>query len=371
MKKKVTYIISDISKIIAVEWVCEHMDQKDIEFSFIFLNNGETEIEHFVKEKGYAFIRIEYAGKKDLLKAIVKAYSFLKKNKTTVIHCHLFVANLVGLIAGWLANVKKRIYTRHHSTYHHDYFPKSVKYDKLCNFLATDIIAISDNVQKVLSQTEHVSASKIVLIHHGFLIREYADVSNERLEVFKSKYLIKKEDLVIGVVSRYTKWKGIQYVVPAFSSFLNSYPNAKLLIANAHGNDEQFLRQLFETLPEGRIIEVKYERDMAALYHSLNMYVHTPINEHCEAFGQTYVEALIAKVPSIFTLSGIAREFIVDKKNALVVDFENDQAIAEALLLLANDPDLSAKMKTQGYQDVVDQFALPVMIDKLKNLYLS
>ena len=216
---------------------------------------------------------------------------------------------------------------------------------------------------------ENVETNKIHLIHHGFLISEFAEVTYERLHSFKNKYSIKDTDIIIGVISRYTLWKGIQYIIPAFKEYLKTYPSAKLLIANAHGNDEEYIKDLLYTIPRENIIEVKYERDMAALYHSLTFYVHTPINEHCEAFGQTYIEALIAKVPSIFTLSGIAKEFIINRQNAIAVDFKNEIQILEALLLLSGDKNLAATISEQGYNDVVKEFELSLMINKLYQLY--
>lgn len=165
--------------------------------------------------------------------------------------------------------------------------------------------------------------------------------------------------------------KGIQYIVPAFKRFLEIYPNARLLIANTHGSDEKLIRGMLNTISKANLIEVKYERDMAALYHSLHMYVHTPINEHCEAFGQTYIEALIAGVPSIFTLSGVAREFIKNEKNALVVDFQNEDEILKAMLKIMSDKNLAKAISAQGYKDVADKFKLSLFLDKLERIYLS
>jgi hypothetical protein len=56
-----------------------------------------------------------------------------------------------------------------------------------------------------------------------------------------------------------------------------------------------------------------------------------PIDDTIEAFGQTYIEALISGVPSVFTLSGVASEFIENGKNALVVDYKNSEQISVAI----------------------------------------
>ncbi len=369
--KQLTYIVSDMSKMIALEWICTYCNPDLLKLSFVFLNSGDSEIEQFVKARQYPFIRIDYQSKKDLPKAIYKTWLFLRKQKSELVHCHLFDANLVGLFAACFTKVKKRIYTRHYATYHHVYFPKAVKYDKWINFMATDIVAISQLVKNVLIEKEHVSASKIHLIPHGFLVDEYAQVAPERIAHFKQKYGIVAGDYVVGVVARYTMLKGIQYIIPAFQQFLLKYPHAKLLIANSHGNDEAYLKSLLYQIPEANRIEVQYERDMGALYKSLDVYVHVPIYDHIEAFGQTYIEALMAKVPSIFTLSGIAQEFIVHESNALVVPFEQTDAIYQALMRLKETPQLAEQLKEKGFDDVVNLFGLDKMIQQLEQLYLK
>ncbi len=368
---KVAYIISDISKMIAVEWICELIDSERIQLSFVFLNQDNSEIEEFVRVRGYEFIRIKYAGKKDLPKALWKTYRFLKKNKCDAIHCHLFDATIVGLMAGVLSGVKQRVFTRHYATYHHVYFPRAVKYDLFMNRMATDIVAISQLVKTVLIDKEHVSSKKVHLIYHGFQLAEYASVEEKNIRKFRSRYNISEGDIVVGVVARYTLLKGIQFIIPAFIRLLQEYPQAKLLIANNHGNDEAYLRGMLSQVPPENVIEVTYERDMGALYKSLNMYIHVPISDHIEAFGQTYVEALMAGIPSIFTLSGIAQEFIEHEKNAIVVPFEDADAIYTAMKRLLCDPELVRRITLQGSKDASERFDVRNMVEGLEKLYLA
>lgn len=355
---------------IALEWICDHLNDKNIVFSFIFINSNDSEIEQYARSKSFKYLRIKGGSKLNLLKGIFTSSLFLLKNRTNVIHCHLFEANIVGLISAYIARVPVRIYTRHHSTYHHDYFPKSVKYDKLCNFLSTQIIAISNNVQSVLIYKEKVSEKKISLIPHGFLVEYFTSVSSDRIVRFKNKYHISSNDIIIGIVSRYTKWKGIQDIIPAFLKLLKKYPYTKLLLANSLGNDKEYIASLLSEIPKENIIEIPYENDMAALYKSLSIYVHTPINDHCEAFGQTYVEAIMSGIPSIYTLSGIAKEFIVHQKNAYVVDYGNSNEIYNAMIYYLENPETANQIKERGFLDVVQKFHIEKMIISLKELYL-
>ena len=83
------------------------------------------------------------------------------------------------------------------------------------------------------------------------------------------------------------------------------------------------------------------------------------------------MEALAAGVPSIFTLSGIAPDFIVDNKNALVVSFKNSEAVYQAMLRILKDESLAEKLKHEGYKTVSGKFDLSRMINQLETLYES
>ncbi len=371
MAIKVTYIISNINKALAFEWIAEEINRQKIELSFILLNPAESELETSLKQLGFLVKRITYHNKKSIPFAIIETIRFLKREKINIVHTHLFDANIVGLIAAKLAGIKKRIYTRHHSSYHHEYYPHAIKYDKLCNALATDIIAITATVRDILIKKEGVSYKKIITIEHGFKLSVFEEQTNDAIYSLKQKYNPADQAPVVGVISRYTEWKGIQYIIPAFKKILQTYPNAKLILANANGNYSREIKELLKTIPFQNYTEIIFEKELGALYQLFDVFVHTPIDNHSEAFGQTYIEALAVGIPSVFTLSGIANDFIIHKKNALVVDYKNPEAIFESIFELLNDTDLSRKLVSQGKIDVRDRFKLSKMIVNLESLYLE
>ncbi|MDJ1505492.1 glycosyltransferase family 4 protein [Xanthocytophaga agilis] len=370
-KIRITYILSNINKALAFEWIAQYLDKEKFDLSFILLNPGDSVLERFLTEHKTPFIRISYHGKKDLPGAISQIRQFLKKNQIQIIHCHLFDANIAGLIAARLAGIQKRIFTRHHATFHHQYFPRAVWYDRFINWMASDIIAISENVKQVLIEKEKVDPHKITLIHHGFELEKFRETSEEKITQLKDKYRTIGKYPVIGVISRYFELKGIQYIIPAFKALLDFYPNAHLVLANANGNYKQEIEQLLQTLPSNSYTEIPFEEDLFSLYQIFDIFIHVSITTDIEAFGQTYVEALVAGIPSVFTLSGVAAEFIQDGNNALVVPFKNSDAITAACKKILADPNLQKTLIENGIKSVQERFALKQMISKLESLYLK
>ncbi len=367
-RKKIVYIISNINKSLAFEWIASGL-KNDYTLTFIFLNSTTSVLEEFLIENNIEVKRILYRGKKDFISAFFKTFFYLIFNRKQVIHAHLFDAQLIGLASAYLAGIRKRIYTRHNSNYHHVYHPRGVWFDRWSNRMATHIISISQATDKTLFELEHVPINKVVKIPHGFELHVFAEVSPERTQHIREKWKIHKQHPVIGVIARHIEWKGIQFIIPAFQKFLYDNPTSCLVLANATGPYHETIVELLKSIPTDRVVLIPFEEDVAALYSVFDLYIHTPVDSICEAFGQTYVEALAAGLPSVFTLSGIASEFIVHERNALVVGFKDSADIYHALVRLWNDTELKRHLIENGRQDVFSQFGVEPMLISLKKLY--
>lgn len=366
-RKKIVFVISDIDKALSFEWTAADL-QQDFDLVFLLLAAPGSQLFSFLKERNIRVYEITNRNFSFPLIPFMQTLRILNREKPDIVHTHLWYANLLGLLAAWLLRIKKRIYTRHHSTLHYTDFPSGRKWDVWNNYLATHIVAISKNVKGILLEWDHANPAKIRLIYHGFDWEYFQDVTHERIENLKTKYKLKENGPIIGVISRYMERKGIQYVIPAFKSILRQYPNAKLVLANARGNYEPTIRQLLKQLPLESYVEIKFEADLAALYQTMDVFVHVPTDPHWEAFGQTYVEALMAGVPSVFTKSGIAHEFIQHKQNAMVVDYKNTQQIEAAVLELLSNAELRRTMTYQGKRST-QVFLWRHHLEALKKLY--
>ena len=370
MKIKVIYIVSDIDKSMHFEWITPLLNI-NFEVSYILIGQKDTALEQFLRSQNIQVFIIPYSHNGGLVRVWLRVFKILRVQKPDIIHAHLWIANLVGLTAGWLAGVKKRIYTRHHATLHYKEYPSGLKWDKLNNRLATHIIAISRNVEDILINWDNAERKKITLIPHGFEFSYFMKVDDRRVRYLSEKYNLKiGHRPVIGVISRFIEWKGIQFIIPAFARLREEFPNAHLILANAHGDYERELGALLSFLPVSSYTRIKFENDLAALYKLFDIFVHVPFDERSEAFGQTYVEPLIAGIPCVFTLSGIAREFITNEQNALVVDYKNEVQIYDGLQRLLKDDMLRTSI-IENARKSVEAFAISKYAVQLEKLYLA
>ena len=349
----------------------EFLDPTRYELSFIVLNSSnESSIADYAESKGLKVKRIKYGSQQDFIPALFKTWITLLKWRPELVNCHLPEGTLIGLLAAKFAGIGKRFYTRHHSTLNHDYHPHAIKYDRWSNYLATHIIAVSGIVKKVLVEMENVSPGKVMTVEHCLDLEKFENISQGQVETVKDRNGIPKDRIIIGVIARYTKWKGIQYIIEAFSKLYKEDYSVHLVLANARKGDyiDEIVAQLFQ-LPDGSYTEIEFEEDLYALHGAFDLFVHTPIDSYSEAFGQIYIEALASKTPSVFTLSGIGNEILIDGENSIVVPHKNSEAIYNGLLKLIQDQQLCRAIAKSGYTMIREKFPISRKIRQLEDIY--
>jgi glycosyltransferase involved in cell wall biosynthesis len=120
---------------------------------------------------------------------------------------------------------------------------------------------------------------------------------------------------------------------------------------------------------------VEFEPDVAELYHAFDVFVHVPEDQHAEAFGLVYVEAMIAGTPCIFTGSGVMHD--VDPsglKGVTMVPFKDRNAIANALRhWIAQRPSEAQRREfaTTNTAFLRPMLDLPIKMEALYRLYAS
>lgn len=367
-RRHIVYVVSLLEKSLAFEWVLSRL-VADYRVTVILLNPAGSSFESFLIDKGIRVIRIRYRSKADFPMAFLRTFFFLLINRPSIVHAHLFDAQLVGLGAAWLARIRRRIYTRHTSTFHHNYHSAGVRYDRLSNWLATRIVSVSQATEYALVELEKVSPSKLVRIPHGFEMDSFAHVPDDRLYALRKKWSVTPGSPTIGVVARFIEWKGVEFAVRAFAAFQRKLPNARLVVANASGPEEQATLKLLDDLAVKNVTLIPFEEDAPAMYRLFDMLVHVPVDPWCEAFGQVYVEAMASGIPVIVTRSGIAMEYVKDAHNAIVVPYRDSAAIETALEALWKDESLRSMLARNAQREVVLRFGIDDMVSSLKRLY--
>lgn len=345
------------------------MRAQNLDVYYILINCTDGELHHFLLENQFPVHTLEAGSLLKSRKVILDCKKILREQQVTLVHCHLAHANWIGLWAAKLAKIKTRIYTRHSGEPLNIHWKERI-IDKVQNKLATRIVAISKNIDELLEK-QGVPAEKRILIHHGFNLERFFNPQNEEVLRIKEEYNPHRQFPVVGIISRWLELKGIQYTIDAFQRLLKTHPDALLCLFGASDNADysKEIKELVQTIPDRNVRVIGFENNVYDLFQLFDIYVHVPVNPSCEAFGQTYVEALASGIPSVFTLSGVAREFVVNEENALVVPFRDSTSIYDAMLLLLNDSTLNEKLRRKGPESISEMFSFARYIAQLKDIY--
>jgi glycosyltransferase involved in cell wall biosynthesis len=355
--QKICYIISDIDKSVFFEHSADILKDSGYQLSFILINCKDGVLDKALLKKDFEVHYLSLQKLPRSIPVIWKCRGLLKKIRPDIVHCHLGIGNIVGLPAAYLAGIKQRIFTQHGGK------PlrrplKEAFLDRMYRFFSTSVVAITEQVKKTLVQ-DGFRPSKVAVVHYGFDLQRMVDNNPAETDRIKKQYNPAAKKPVIGVIARWIEWKGIQYIIPAFKNLLTDYPNALLCLFNASDTGySPEIKKLLAELPENSYRIVPFEYNVYDMYQLFDVFVHVPINPVCEAFGQVYVESLAAGIPSVFTMSGIATEFIVPGKDALVVNFENDKEIGVAIKQLVDQPLLASEIAANGRKHVMEMFSL-------------
>jgi glycosyltransferase involved in cell wall biosynthesis len=142
------------------------------------------------------------------------------------------------------------------------------------------------------------------------------------------------------------------------------------VLANANkGNYTPTIRQQLNELKNNQYCLITFEKKIYELYHVFDLFVHVPTAKKYEAFGQIYIEAMAAGVPSIFTLAGIAPEVVKDDFNAIVSDFKNPTQILAGMKKLNADTGLQKRISENARSSVLGKFGFEEYMKCQDNLY--
>lgn len=389
-KLRITYILGLSIRWLAHEWLAVRMNTDQFEVDFIILDEDDP-LQFFLERQGIPYRVIGFEDYGDTPEVVKAIYDHLKTNKTDVVHTIFFNGHISGIQAAYYANVPVRVFTRQHAGVKHKRHAKS-KYELIWE-MATNALAVTSRGKRGMI-LDGVPPHKISIVPNGFDFSIYENVGNERIEEVRSKYNIPKSKYpIIGVLARYVEWKGIKYTIEAFREVLKTHPNAFFVLAGSQknvvakkqlkqkaakkgtyggqkNNVVEDIEERLSTLPSDSFIEIPFEKDLAALLKLLDIFVHVPINEEVETFGQVYIDAMLSKVPSVITKSGCANDYAVHKENAWVVNHKNIPQITEGILQIASDKTLRAKIIDNAF-NVAQNYSIDRQIQSLQDLYLS
>jgi glycosyltransferase involved in cell wall biosynthesis len=161
---------------------------------------------------------------------------------------------------------------------------------------------------------------------------------------------------------------------------VTKHPNAKGLLIGGFNIDsgsrvgcEEYeyylsLKQLIQRYQiEQNIIFTEYLKNIPEVLSDLDIVVHASCTP--EPFGLVIIEAMAAGKPVVATNAGGVPEIIQDGKNGLLVPLRDAATMADAINLLAGNPDMSKRIGASAIRRVDDKFTADRQAQEVQSLY--
>jgi glycosyltransferase involved in cell wall biosynthesis len=168
--------------------------------------------------------------------------------------------------------------------------------------------------------------------------------------------------------------KGLRTTLRAFAKFAASFPRATLTVAG-EGPQLEELRSLARNLGIGaQVFFTGFlgQEQLRALCGESHLFLHPSeigTDGDQEGIPNAMLEAMASGMPVLATRHGGIPEAVENGVSGLLVDEQNDGALAAAMIELANDPVLFGRMSTAAGARITAEFDLKKQTRTLEAIY--
>ena len=284
---------------------------------------------------------------------------YIEENNIDIVHAQTRITQVMGTL---LKKTTRRPFV---STCHG--FFKTRLSRKYLPCWGDAVIAISSPVEHHLLDDFGVPQQKIHLIESGIDLDEFTPVDEKMKAQHRDRFDLGNEP-IIGMIARLSDVKGPDILIEAMKSVLEHIPNAKLLLVG-EGRMEGALRMLVRRL---ELMEhVQFFSVVSKTQEMLPLFDIFAMPSRQEGLGLSIMEAQASGLPVIASRVGGIPSLIEDGKTGILVEPENPDGLAEAIIKLFNDKDRLGIIGAAGREFIRSHYSANQMVDKTVELYKS
>jgi glycosyltransferase involved in cell wall biosynthesis len=292
--------------------------------------------------------------------------SVMIRRKPRIVHFFLPAAYLVGAPLAIITRVPIRVMSRRSlNIYQRGYpFVRSVE-----SFLHRKMAAILGNSRSVLRQLreeESAPADRLALIYNGIETAAFAKAPTR--QAIRAELALGASTFVMVIVANLIPYKGHGDLLQALAIAGAGLPDdCCLLIVGRDDGIGNRLRATATALSiDAKVRFLGPRNDVAAILNASDVGI---LCSHEEGFSNAVLEGMAAGLPMIVTDVGGNPEAVADGESGLVVPPKDPPRLAQAILRLANDSDLRARLGKAAKQRVADHFTLDRCVANYDALY--
>ncbi len=299
--------------------------------------------------------------------AILALSKFIRDNRFHIVHTHLPRADFYGRLVARLCHVPFIFSTVHSAEKHREKKHKFLHsfLDKISMGFANEIIAVAESVKRHIIDKQGIDSDKIVVIRNGIDIGRYAGSGNP--EVTRREFGFHNNSVIVGVVGRLNKQKGLAFFLRAACEVLKVEKRVQFLIVG-EGPQRYELERLSKRLGIDQwVVFSGFRADVPSVLSVMDIFVMPSL---VEGFPLSLLEAMAVGKPVIASNIGGIPEIVKDRESGILVPPRDPEALAEAIVELLKDRANWKVMGENGRQRVIEYFNVERMVRDYEEFYL-
>ncbi len=301
------------------------------------------------------------------LAAFVRIYRLLKCGRYDVVHTHSAKAGFLGRVAARLTGVPRIIHTPHGFPFQMDVDPlRRALYRALERFAARHteaLVCVSAEERDLASRLKLLPRSRIRVVANGI---ETKDGTTYDSSAVHAELGIPLSCDIVGAVGRYTRQKGLDYLLDAAASVIQKHPDTRFLLVG-DGEDQRKLQHHAKRLGiADSILFVGYREDVNPILNAMDIFVLPSL---WEGLPYALIEAMRMGKAIVATNVGGARDAVWSTVSGLLVPPASAEYLADAINELLDDPDYRRRLGDSAVSFAATHYRIDTMVARLADLY--
>lgn len=309
-----------------------------------------------------------------------RVWTFLRRRRPHILHSHLLYANIIGVVAGRLAKVRRSVATEHGIPVEH--LTRLRMLERLTLPLADVITCVSPRTeQQYAPDTQEFSPELLRQGRRVFTIYNGIDVpaidkigANLDIKAKRASLGLEEGIPTLGIVARLIPWKGHSFLLDVLSRVVRTESRLKLLVVGWGSEEKNLQIQTKQLGIEDKVIFLGMRKDVSEILPLIDIFVAPFVHVGVRVEGEpnlAMLEAMAAQKPVITTnVPGMDRT-IHNGENGIIVPVGDGSALAQAILDLLRDPQKATRIGDEGRKLVEERFSLERSVKQYETLYKS
>lgn len=224
---------------------------------------------------------------------------------------------------------------------------------------AADVVHVtSSQMRDRAAVDDHVRLQRVRVVSSGVVAPPPVDAT--RSAAIRAELGTGPTAVVVGVVARLRPQKGVDVAIDAVEMVAERTGRDVHLVVVGSGPDAERLREHAQTARHARVHFVGHQDDTFPWYDTFDVLV---VPSRAESFSQVILEIMAAGKAVVASASGGLQHAVVDGETGYLVRPGDPVALAEALERLIEDPELAARLGSEGRRRFERCFTIEHMAD--------